>query len=240
MNLQKYSERVRGFLQNAQTHALGEGHPQFTAEHVLKALLDDDQGMAASLITRAGNAGAPSPFAPPARGEGGGSRMRGRARRQPHMEQNPLAVMLGLVASICNALLLFTGSHPRHKAEDDAGAGSNPSPNPSPQGGGACGASPSDPNRPLIRSADLWCAGGSSRLSPSPCGRGGGGSSPKKSPTRKYFHPPPSHAPYPHLVPSSATPRGVAARWGRRWGKGDDVNLFLRGFEKRRPQKSRG
>lgn len=54
MNLQKYSERVRGFLQNAQTHALGEGHPQFTAEHVLKALLDDDQGMAASLITRAG------------------------------------------------------------------------------------------------------------------------------------------------------------------------------------------
>jgi len=54
MNLQKYSERVRGFLQNAQTYALGEGHPQFTAEHVLKALLDDDQGMAASLIDRAG------------------------------------------------------------------------------------------------------------------------------------------------------------------------------------------
>ncbi len=37
------------------------------------------------------------------------------------------------------------------------------------------------------------------------------------------------------LVPSSATPRGVAARWGRRWGKGDDVHPFLRGFEKRRP-----
>jgi ATP-dependent Clp protease ATP-binding subunit ClpB len=54
MNIQKYSERVRGFLQNAQTYALGEGHPQFTAEHVLKALLDDEQGMAASLITRAG------------------------------------------------------------------------------------------------------------------------------------------------------------------------------------------
>ncbi|WP_137157321.1 ATP-dependent chaperone ClpB [Rhizobium sp. FKL33] len=54
MDLQKYSERVRGFLQNAQTYALGEGNPQFTAEHVLKALLDDDQGMAASLITRAG------------------------------------------------------------------------------------------------------------------------------------------------------------------------------------------
>ena len=32
----------------------GEGNPQFTAEHVLKALLDDEQGMAASLIERAG------------------------------------------------------------------------------------------------------------------------------------------------------------------------------------------
>jgi len=54
MNLQKFSERVRGFLQNAQSYALGEGNPQFTAEHVLKALLDDEQGMAASLIDRAG------------------------------------------------------------------------------------------------------------------------------------------------------------------------------------------
>ncbi|MCO6180183.1 ATP-dependent chaperone ClpB [Ciceribacter sp. RN22] len=54
MNIEKYSERVRGFLQSAQTHALSEGHQQFTAEHVLKVLLDDDQGMAASLITRAG------------------------------------------------------------------------------------------------------------------------------------------------------------------------------------------
>jgi ATP-dependent Clp protease ATP-binding subunit ClpB len=39
---------------NAQTFAVGEGHPHFTAEHVLKALLDDEQGMAASLIDRAG------------------------------------------------------------------------------------------------------------------------------------------------------------------------------------------
>jgi ATP-dependent Clp protease ATP-binding subunit ClpB len=54
MNIEKYSERVRGFLQSAQTHALAEGHPQFTAEHVLKVLLDDDQGMASSLIERAG------------------------------------------------------------------------------------------------------------------------------------------------------------------------------------------
>ena len=54
MNIEKYSERVRGFLQSAQTAALSQGHQQFTAEHVLKVLLDDDQGMAASLISRAG------------------------------------------------------------------------------------------------------------------------------------------------------------------------------------------
>lgn len=54
MNIEKYSERVRGFLQSAQTHALSEGHQQFTPEHVLKVLLDDDQGMASSLISRAG------------------------------------------------------------------------------------------------------------------------------------------------------------------------------------------
>ena len=54
MNIEKYSERVRGFLQSAQTHALSEGHQQFTPEHVLKVLLDDEQGMASSLISRAG------------------------------------------------------------------------------------------------------------------------------------------------------------------------------------------
>ncbi len=54
MNIEKYSERVRGFLQSAQTFALSEGHQQFTPEHVLKVLLDDDQGMVSSLIERAG------------------------------------------------------------------------------------------------------------------------------------------------------------------------------------------
>jgi ATP-dependent Clp protease ATP-binding subunit ClpB len=54
MNIEKYSERVRGFLQSAQTKALADGNPQFTPEHVLKVLLDDDQGMATSLIERAG------------------------------------------------------------------------------------------------------------------------------------------------------------------------------------------
>ncbi|WP_087000307.1 ATP-dependent chaperone ClpB [Rhizobium sullae] len=54
MNIEKYSERVRGFVQSAQTYALAQGHQQFTPEHVLKVLLDDDQGMAASLIEHAG------------------------------------------------------------------------------------------------------------------------------------------------------------------------------------------
>ena len=68
MNIEKYSERVRGFLQSAQTKALADGNPQFTPEHVLKVLLDDDQGMATSLIERAGgNARAKrgSPTTPP-------------------------------------------------------------------------------------------------------------------------------------------------------------------------------
>ncbi|MCE1238205.1 MAG: ATP-dependent chaperone ClpB [Hyphomicrobiales bacterium] len=54
MNLEKYTERARGFLQSAQTAALSAGHQQFTPEHVLKVLLDDDQGLCAGLIDRAG------------------------------------------------------------------------------------------------------------------------------------------------------------------------------------------
>ncbi|WP_321501272.1 ATP-dependent chaperone ClpB [Breoghania sp.] len=54
MNMERYTERVRGFLQSAQTSALGQGHQQFTPEHILKVLLDDREGMASGLITRAG------------------------------------------------------------------------------------------------------------------------------------------------------------------------------------------
>jgi ATP-dependent Clp protease ATP-binding subunit ClpB len=54
MNLEKYSERVRGFIQSAQTLALSKNHQQFTPEHILKVLVDDDEGLAASLIERAG------------------------------------------------------------------------------------------------------------------------------------------------------------------------------------------
>src|ERR1700734_2326367 len=54
MNLEKYTERARGFVQSAQSLALREGHQQFTPEHVLKVLLDDEEGLAAGLIDRAG------------------------------------------------------------------------------------------------------------------------------------------------------------------------------------------
>jgi ATP-dependent Clp protease ATP-binding subunit ClpB len=54
MNLDKYTERARGFVQSAQSLALREGHQQFTPEHVLKVLLDDEEGLAAGLIDRAG------------------------------------------------------------------------------------------------------------------------------------------------------------------------------------------
>lgn len=54
MNLEKYSERVRGFIQSAQQYALNRNNQQFTPEHILKALIDDEDGFAASLIERAG------------------------------------------------------------------------------------------------------------------------------------------------------------------------------------------
>ena len=54
MNIEKYTERARGFIQSAQTGALGKGHQQFAPVHLLKVLMDDDQGMASGLIERAG------------------------------------------------------------------------------------------------------------------------------------------------------------------------------------------
>jgi ATP-dependent Clp protease ATP-binding subunit ClpB len=54
MNFEIYTDRARGFVQAAQTIALREGHQQLTPEHLLKALLDDPEGMAANLIRKAG------------------------------------------------------------------------------------------------------------------------------------------------------------------------------------------
>ena len=54
MNLEKFTDRARGFLQSAQTVAIRNNHQQITPDHVLKALLEDDQGMASGLIKAAG------------------------------------------------------------------------------------------------------------------------------------------------------------------------------------------
>ncbi len=56
MNIEKFTERARGFLQAAQTIALREDHQRLVPGHLLKALLDDPEGMAANLIKRVGGA----------------------------------------------------------------------------------------------------------------------------------------------------------------------------------------
>src|SRR5882672_9007578 len=54
MNIEKYTDRARGFVQSAQSLAQREGHQQFAPEHLLKVLLDDPEGLAAGLIDRSG------------------------------------------------------------------------------------------------------------------------------------------------------------------------------------------
>ncbi|QKG70196.1 ATP-dependent chaperone ClpB [Erythrobacter mangrovi] len=58
MNLEKFTDRAKGFLQSAQTVAIRMNHQRISPAHILKALLEDSEGMAAQLIQRAGgNAG---------------------------------------------------------------------------------------------------------------------------------------------------------------------------------------
>ena len=54
MNIEKFTDRAKGFLQSAQTVAIRNNHQRIAPEHVLKALLEDDEGMAANLIRAAG------------------------------------------------------------------------------------------------------------------------------------------------------------------------------------------
>src|ERR1700761_2394412 len=54
MNIEKYTERSRGFIQSAQSLAMREGHQQFSTLQLLKVLLDDSEGLAGGLIDRAG------------------------------------------------------------------------------------------------------------------------------------------------------------------------------------------
>ena len=54
MNLEKFTDRAKGFLQSAQTVAIRNSHQRISPEHILKALLEDEEGMASGLIQRAG------------------------------------------------------------------------------------------------------------------------------------------------------------------------------------------
>ena len=54
MNLEKFTDRAKGFLQSAQTVAIRMSHQRISPEHLLKALLEDEQGMASGLIKAAG------------------------------------------------------------------------------------------------------------------------------------------------------------------------------------------
>jgi ATP-dependent Clp protease ATP-binding subunit ClpB len=54
MDLEQFTERSRGFLNAAQTIAMRESHQRLVPEHLLKALMDDDQGLSSNLIRRAG------------------------------------------------------------------------------------------------------------------------------------------------------------------------------------------
>src|SRR5512143_2835799 len=54
MDFEKLSDRLKGFVQAAQTLAVREGNPQITPEHLLKVLLDDPEGLVSGLIARAG------------------------------------------------------------------------------------------------------------------------------------------------------------------------------------------
>ena len=54
MNFNNYTERSQGFIQSAQTLAQRESHQRILPIHLLKVLLDDEEGLCASLIRTAG------------------------------------------------------------------------------------------------------------------------------------------------------------------------------------------
>ncbi|MGP4956607.1 ATP-dependent chaperone ClpB [Pseudomonas helleri] len=54
MNVEKFTDHAKGFIQSAQSLAMREGHQQFSALHLLKVLLDDTEGLVSGLIDRSG------------------------------------------------------------------------------------------------------------------------------------------------------------------------------------------
>lgn len=54
MNVEKFTDRAKGFIQSAQSLAMRDGNPQFNSLHLLKVLLDDNEGLVSGLIDRSG------------------------------------------------------------------------------------------------------------------------------------------------------------------------------------------
>ncbi len=88
MDMEKFTDRSRGFLQSAQTLAANLKHQQLKPEHLLKVLLDDEEGLAANLIAAAGGDAAQASMAVTAeldrqpKVEGSGP-IRSTSRRKP-------------------------------------------------------------------------------------------------------------------------------------------------------------
>ena len=80
MNIEKYTERARGFIQSAQSLAVRDGHQQFSPLHLLKVLLDDSEGLAGGLIDRAGGNSARHPQGDRGRAEQAAESFRQRRR----------------------------------------------------------------------------------------------------------------------------------------------------------------
>jgi len=54
MDFEKFTERSRGFIQAAQGQATSLKHQELVPEHLLKVMLDDEEGLAANLMNQAG------------------------------------------------------------------------------------------------------------------------------------------------------------------------------------------
>ena len=54
MNMEKLTDRSKGFIQSAQSYATQNSNQYLAPEHLLKVMLDDKEGAASSLLTSAG------------------------------------------------------------------------------------------------------------------------------------------------------------------------------------------
>ena len=54
LNLEKFTERSRGFIQSAQGTAARANHQQLAPEHLLKVLIEDQEGLVAKLVEASG------------------------------------------------------------------------------------------------------------------------------------------------------------------------------------------